>query len=208
MLIVLRQFSRLSDKLMIFFPLKSSSIFQTGFVSYTGDCLMARNYDQCFYYPSNEKAASQIYSNKDFWNSSRIQTEARCGKVLSQCQHPLFSFAYQWWGFSEGPVKCIYRENFSSPWLVAFPRDWIRQSSGRGECQANSSLYVRSLIMELLKGKHHLLFGRKVSKGKISPAWQKQTLLPTCIPMLQILSEKHIHRVLRHQSLLKCSLLR
>lgn len=78
------------------------------------------------------------------------------------------------------------------PGLMAFPRDWIRQSSGRGEHQTNSSLYVRSLIMELLKGKRHLHFGRKVLKGKVSSEWYKQMLLPACIPVLQTLSEKHI----------------
>lgn len=77
------------------------------------------------------------------------------------------------------------------PCLMAFPRDWIRQSSGWGEHQTNPPFYERSLIMELLKGKNHLHFGRKVLKGKVSSAWQKHLLLPTFIPVLHTLNEKH-----------------
>lgn len=55
---VQRQFSKLSGKLLIFFfYLKTSSIFQKVFVPSTGNCLIASNYGQCFYYPSNEKSS-------------------------------------------------------------------------------------------------------------------------------------------------------
>jgi len=38
--------------------------------------------------------------------------ETGCGKIPFYCQHPLFSFAHQQWGFSKSPIKCTDRENF------------------------------------------------------------------------------------------------